>query len=205
MNAQNLGPKETLMREAIKEFAEKGFEGASLREICQNAGLNVSAVKYYFGGKEELYKTCLLEFSETRFSEVTRILTKPANLEEFKVRLKLFAEDLILSALEHEKIFKLVCREIENQTPPFTEIFNSTLLKIHSHMLHYFTEAKDANLLSEDIDSLIVTCSFFDGVVQRIRNDHLSFKIHKKTLRDQNYRSYFLDQYINNLFNGIKN
>lgn len=59
MNAQNLGPKEQLMKAAIHEFAEKGFEGATLREICQSAQQNVSAVKYYFGGKEELYKNLL--------------------------------------------------------------------------------------------------------------------------------------------------
>lgn len=205
MNAANLGPKESLMNEAIKEFAEKGFEGASLREICQNAGTNVSAVKYYFGGKDELYKTCLLEFSETRFSQVTRILTKADNLEEFKLRLKLFAEELILSAQEHEKIFKLVCREIENQSPAFSEVFSTTLLKIHQHVLNFFTEAKEAKLLKGDIDCLIVTCSFFDGIVQRIRNDHLSLTIHNKTLKDQDYRNYFLEQYTNNLFNGIKN
>jgi len=205
MNAQNLGPKEQLMEAAIHEFAEKGFEGASLREICQNAQQNVSAVKYYFGGKEELYKTCLKEFSETRLAEITRILVHPDNTEEFKLRLKLFSEDLILSALQHEKIFKLVLREIENQSPIFTEVFNNTLLKIHNHVLNYFNEGIESGLISKDVDGLIITCSFFDGLVQRIRNDHLAEKIHGRTLKDQKFRQHFLDQYLNIFFNGIKN
>jgi AcrR family transcriptional regulator len=37
-------------------FAEKGFEAATTREICERAHVkNVGAVNYYFQGKERLY------------------------------------------------------------------------------------------------------------------------------------------------------
>lgn len=37
-------------------FARDGFEGASLRDIVRQAGVNLSAVNYYFGTKEQLYR-----------------------------------------------------------------------------------------------------------------------------------------------------
>ena len=50
-----------LLTEAGKAFAEYGFEGANLREICKAADVNLGAVKYYFGSKKELYREALIE------------------------------------------------------------------------------------------------------------------------------------------------
>ena len=36
-------------------FAAKGYEGATIREICQQAAVNIAAVNYYFRDKEHLY------------------------------------------------------------------------------------------------------------------------------------------------------
>lgn len=47
--------KSRLLDAAGAVFAEKGFEAATVREICQAAGANIAAVNYYFGDKERLY------------------------------------------------------------------------------------------------------------------------------------------------------
>jgi AcrR family transcriptional regulator len=40
-------------------FAQKGFDSATVREICREGGVNIAAINYYFGDKERLYVECL--------------------------------------------------------------------------------------------------------------------------------------------------
>jgi len=42
------------MEAAEKLFADKGFEGTSVRDIADNAGVNLAMISYYFGSKEKL-------------------------------------------------------------------------------------------------------------------------------------------------------
>lgn len=50
-----------LVMAALKIFAEKGFEAATTRSICELAGANISAIRYYFGDKAGLYRAAYTE------------------------------------------------------------------------------------------------------------------------------------------------
>lgn len=59
-----------LIEAAIEQFAEKGFEGTSVRDLAAAAGVNVAAVSYHFGSKDALYtetlRACLAPCTEMR-------------------------------------------------------------------------------------------------------------------------------------------
>ena len=61
--------RQKLLDVACEIFAEKGYGGAKISEICRRAGANVAAVNYYFGGKADLYvaawKQAMQEFMAT--------------------------------------------------------------------------------------------------------------------------------------------
>jgi AcrR family transcriptional regulator len=48
--------RERLLQVAAEEFAAKGFQEATVAEICRLAGANIAAINYHFGGKEALYQ-----------------------------------------------------------------------------------------------------------------------------------------------------
>lgn len=53
--------KSKLIEVATELFAIKGFAAVSVRELTEAAQVNVSAISYYFNGKEGLYEAVLLE------------------------------------------------------------------------------------------------------------------------------------------------
>ncbi|THB65007.1 MAG: TetR/AcrR family transcriptional regulator [Desulfovibrio sp.] len=66
---ENPTTKDKLMFAGIKVFARHGYKGATVRQICQEAGTaNATAVNYYFGSKEKLYHAIL----EVMFAENAR-------------------------------------------------------------------------------------------------------------------------------------
>ncbi len=43
-----------IIETAEQLFADRGFEGTSVRDIAEEAGINVAMISYYFGSKEKL-------------------------------------------------------------------------------------------------------------------------------------------------------
>jgi AcrR family transcriptional regulator len=60
-NGADSGTRARLLEAAGQVFAEKGFDRATGKEICERAGTNAAAVNYYFGGMEGLYAAVLWE------------------------------------------------------------------------------------------------------------------------------------------------
>ncbi|MDC8013104.1 TetR/AcrR family transcriptional regulator [Tahibacter soli] len=54
MNTQHFSTKERILGAAEQLFATHGFAGASLRQVTAAANVNLAAVNYHFGSKENL-------------------------------------------------------------------------------------------------------------------------------------------------------
>ena len=51
--------KEKLVVAATREFALRGYDGASLRQICSSAGVTTGALYFFFKNKEDLFRTVI--------------------------------------------------------------------------------------------------------------------------------------------------
>jgi AcrR family transcriptional regulator len=55
------GMRENIIQVAKRLFAKQGYDGTSVRQICEEADANVALVSYYFGGKEKLFYQIIQE------------------------------------------------------------------------------------------------------------------------------------------------
>jgi AcrR family transcriptional regulator len=55
MNAPTEETRQRLLDAAGETFADKGFKAATVRDICNKVHVNLAAVNYHFGDKENLY------------------------------------------------------------------------------------------------------------------------------------------------------
>jgi TetR/AcrR family transcriptional regulator, regulator of cefoperazone and chloramphenicol sensitivity len=55
-NETPLQPRDKILLTALKLFSEEGFACATVRKISKAAAVNISAISYYFGDKNGLYR-----------------------------------------------------------------------------------------------------------------------------------------------------
>ncbi len=69
-NAEQNAARNAILAAARTEFSAKGLAGARVNEIAARAGVNKQLIYYYFGSKEDLYRTALeVVYTEIRSLE----------------------------------------------------------------------------------------------------------------------------------------
>jgi len=89
-DSPDVNTKAALLTAAIEVFADKGFDSATVRDICGRAKANVAAVNYHYGSKDGLYAAVLDEVfpsGEEWHAEDSQAVTPEERLREFLRRL----------------------------------------------------------------------------------------------------------------------
>ncbi len=135
--------REALIEAATLVFAEKGYEGGSIRDITRKAGANQAAVTYHFGGKEGLYREVLrTAFKALKESNVL----EPDNLDSLQATeaLRLFVRQMLLPLLKRSvlaRYIKILNWEILQRTDMFQDVAiteNASLLSSAERLARRF-------------------------------------------------------------------
>ena len=97
-----------LVDAAVKVFAERGFQRASLEEIARDAGYTTGAIYWHFGGKDELFLAAFEAYALTRVGEIAAIDESARG--ELPQRARLFA-DHWMARLAEDPSFMIVALE----------------------------------------------------------------------------------------------
>ena len=82
MDENTLSTLERIQQAALDEFSEKGFLGASLRQIVKNAGVTTGAFYGYFSSKEALFASIVEPHAAALMGRFMEAQTSFAELPE---------------------------------------------------------------------------------------------------------------------------
>lgn len=195
--------RDRLIAAGIELFAKRGLDGVSVKELADSAGVNVSLVSYHFGGKDSLYRTCLEQFGKERLAVAQRLLQPPQTLEELRVRLKMFIEEMFACHLENRDTAQMVHRECEMDTPQAPDVFRNTFLKVFETMIEFIRSAQSAGIVRAELDVQFVTRVIFSGVIHTMRSDKITQKYYGLSIADPAYREKLIDHILQCSLFGI--
>jgi AcrR family transcriptional regulator len=132
--SQNPETRQRLLAAGIRLFAEHGYRGVSVRDLCTEAEVNVAAINYHFGGKQDLYHAIFeatLDMDEPRFQESmetlqTLISSSNGDTAQLAVAVGVFVKSMLghLAADEQKRWFGvLIIRELTFPTAAFDLIY----------------------------------------------------------------------------------
>ena len=123
--------RERILEAALDLFGERGLTGTTVRDIAQRAKVNVAAISYHFGGKDELYRavaTTVIGSIEARVRDrVAPLLDNPPRDRAGALKaLEDFAEtmvEVIVGPEEMRRVARFIIREQMQPTFAFEILF----------------------------------------------------------------------------------
>ncbi len=166
-----------ILAAAAQVFANKGFHGATTREIVTQAGENIASLHYYFRNKKNLYLAVFRRFIQSSWANypLPEIIYQPVSPE---IRLRAFIESALRRFFQQDRSdwsWKLALRElmdptdaldmvIENMAQP---LFNN-LNRIVGELLTPDTPHQTIRMCSAGIISQFFFYRFARPVIERV-------------------------------------
>lgn len=108
--------RQKLLDVACEIFAEKGYGGAKVSEICRRAGANVAAVNYYFGGKADLYVAAWKQAMQQFMATIAMLPEAVSPEEQLAFLIHRFIAKVLLVDGEKNHFRRLELMEMANPT-----------------------------------------------------------------------------------------
>lgn len=142
---------------AEAQFAERGFFGASVREVTDAAGVRLAAINYHFETKEELFRSVLLRRAEAIEAERRKLLegvaSSGAQARRVRAIVEAFVHPLLLRAQGNDQgwrnYFALIAQIANTRMWVLTlvaEDFNRTAIEFVGAFAKVFPRASKRKL-----------------------------------------------------------
>lgn len=147
---------ESKIKEAAKRiFIKKGFDGAKVRDIAEEAGVNIALMNYYFRSKEQLFEKIYVEAFVSFFSRIAQLLNEET---PFEVKIWQIVDKYTDFLIENPQIPSFVLGEIQkNEGALFKKMNVGEVLKNAHFTKQLLAEIEQGNFRKIEPLQLIIT------------------------------------------------
>ena len=204
MESPHFSTKERILGAAEELFARNGFAGASLRELTAAAKVNLAAVNYHFGSKDnlvnEVFRRRLDELSAQRLDALARVLAQPdPGLEDI---LAAFIHPALMLSLDTTGGATFV-RVLARAYAEHNERLRKFLSENYGHVLKEFAHAFGAQLPHLDKEELYWRIDIIAGALTYAMADFGVIK-RRASMSDQAHRARAAEHLIRFAAAGLR-
>jgi len=146
---QSTGEK-AILDAAVELFSENGYDGVSMRQIAEAAGVSKSNIYHHFASKDALYLG-ILHGSAQHLSEIVEDLAEGDG--DFQQRLRVFAEAHMEHLFANEMTLRLVLREaFSGDEEKSRVVVDQVVGGIFKRMVAIFQAGQNAGIIRDNLD-----------------------------------------------------
>lgn len=183
---------------AKRLFAGKGFEGTTVRQICDEAGVALALVSYHFGGKENVYYALFDTFAPD-------FLHASYELNDPEEDLRSFVREFVRFRIAEPELINILQQEVMMQSPRLEKI-QQHLFSIWLKLRRILEAGRDKGCF--EYESLKHTMHFVVGILIFSRISPFLdpvFESADERGKDDHDRAESVEDYtIRFIFNGLK-
>jgi AcrR family transcriptional regulator len=152
-----------IIRTAEALFAQKGYDGSSVRDIAEAAGVNIAMISYYFGSKEGLIKALFEERTADIALQMESLLrdTTRSPWEKVEVLIDSYVER-IANKVQFHKI--MLYEQMLGNNTFLAELLNEVRVRNAEKIQSLLKEGQDRGDFRADIDVLLLMHTLFGTV-----------------------------------------
>lgn len=130
MDTEQSDVKLRILLAARKLFARQGFDRTTVRQICEEAGVNLALVSYHFGGKEKVFYALferIFPYLMPVWSSLRRLLEQGRQEGIFQFRSLDYTLLLIMGNLIFPNSNPVQHRLVSGELPDLDELVEDTI------------------------------------------------------------------------------
>lgn len=188
-----------IIEEAEKLFAQKGFKGTSVREIAQNAGINLAMISYYFGSKDKLLEAIFVYRGHTTKISLEEILKngKMSPAEKIDVLIEKYVQKIF----SQKPFYKIMSKEMLTNNTENTE---KLILEIKTQNLELIakiiSEGQKSGEFSTDVDLPLIMATLSGAANNFIATQKYYRKLSGlESMKEKEFENILLNKLTKNL------